>query len=81
VLAELLRAFVSWCAVGEEVPAKEAGDVTAAALKDPSQLAPVARLKLLQGGRAASRLPACLPACLLACGRSTAGCWLVEPMV
>lgn len=73
MLDELLRAVLSWSAVGEEVPAKEAGDVTAAALKDPSQLAPVARLKLLQGGRAGPL--ACLPACLLGVRE---GCWLIE---
>lgn len=38
------------CAVGEEVPAKEAGDLTAAAVASPGLLTPVARLKLLQGG-------------------------------
>lgn len=36
-------------AVGEEVPAKEAGDLTAAALATPGLITPVARLKLLQG--------------------------------
>ena len=37
-------------AVAEDVPAREAGDLTAAALDSPGALTPVARLKLLQGG-------------------------------
>ncbi len=38
--------------MGEEVPAKEAGDLTAAALATPGLITPVARLKLLQGAGA-----------------------------
>lgn len=44
-------------AVGEEVPAREAGDVTAAALEQPNLLAPLARLKLLHGGLLAPGSP------------------------
>jgi hypothetical protein len=37
-------------AVGEGVPAKEAGDLTAAALAEQGQIVAVRRVKLLQGG-------------------------------